>query len=185
MRDELVRRAQAGDHEAFCELAQSVIGRLRGTARLILRDTARADDAVQDVLVAAWRNLPALREPAKLDAWLHRLLVNACHRSAGRDRRRRITEIPLLPGHDRPSADQIGAVALRDQLERAFTRLTPDQRSVLTLIYYVDLPLADVATVLGIPLGTAKSRVNRAMDALRGSLAAEDRVVPIIEGRIA
>jgi RNA polymerase sigma-70 factor (ECF subfamily) len=179
--DELVRRAQAGDHDAFCELATRVVGRLRGTARLILRDGAVADDAVQDALVAAWRHLPELRDPARLDAWLHRLLVRSCYRHARQGRRRYTTEIPLLPSHDAAVGDQVGGVALRDQLERAFRRLTHEQRTVLTLVYFADLPIDDVAGALGLPVATARSRMYRAMDALRSALAADERQ-PMLQG---
>src|SRR5262245_51540524 len=77
MRD-LVVRARKGDHDAFAELAGAAISRLDATAWLMLRDTDRAMDAVQNTLVRAWRDLPALRDPDRFDAWLHRLLMHAC-----------------------------------------------------------------------------------------------------------
>jgi RNA polymerase sigma-70 factor (ECF subfamily) len=185
MQDDLVRRAQEGDHEAFCTLAQHVIGRLRGTARLILHDAARADDAVQECLVATWRSLPNLRDPARFDAWLHRLLVNACHRNMRRDRRRLVAEIPLPPDGDWPIIDATSSVAARDEMERAFRRLTDEQRTVLALVYFADLSHVEAASALGIPVGTAKSRVRRALDALRGALAADARLPVTAEKRTA
>ena len=93
MQQELVRRAQAGDHDAFAALVRGTLARLLGTARLILRDTDRAQDAVQDALLEAWRDIRGLRDPDRVDAWLHRILVRSCYRSARRDRRREVTEI--------------------------------------------------------------------------------------------
>jgi RNA polymerase sigma factor (sigma-70 family) len=185
MQAELVARAQRGDREAFSTLASRVSLRLYATARLILRHPDRADDAVQDALVEAWRDIRGLRDPDKLDAWLHRLLVRACYRQARRDKRRHVTEI-FAPGlADARSADTgstydlESASADRDEIERAFRRLTDDQRTLLALIYYADLPLADVAVVIGVPIGTAKSRHHRAIGALRAALAADERAIPL------
>ena len=189
MQAELVARAQRGDREAFSTLASGVSARLYATARLILRHPDRADDAVQDTLVEAWRDIRGLRDPDRLDAWLHRLLVRACHRHARRDQRRRVTEIPVpdlgFGGAVRAAVttDIAGALADRDEMERAFRRLTDDQRTLLALIYYADLPLADVATAMGIPVGTAKSRHHRAMAALRAALAADERTPQLVDGQ--
>src|SRR6187549_2789184 len=84
----LVEQAMAGDHDAFAELARARIGRLYAIAVLILRDPGRAEDATQEALVAAWRDLSALRDPDRFDAWLRRLLVRACYRESSRGRRR-------------------------------------------------------------------------------------------------
>jgi RNA polymerase sigma-70 factor (ECF subfamily) len=90
MTAELVARAQRGDRDAFSAIATAAVPRLHASARLILGHADRADDAVQDALVEAWRDLRGLRDPDRLDAWLHRLLVRACHRHAVRDRRDQI-----------------------------------------------------------------------------------------------
>jgi RNA polymerase sigma-70 factor (ECF subfamily) len=185
MHHELVRRAQDGDREAFGVLVQNVIARLYASARLILRDADRAQDAVQDALIEAWRDLPGLRDPDRLDAWLHRLLVRSCYRLARRDRRRQVIEIPLTFDHDAPSFDRLEGVGLRDELDRALARLSPEQRTILVLAYYADLSLADVSAALGIPIGTTKSRVRRAADALRAALAADQRTTALTSGRIA
>jgi len=102
MHSDLVERAMAGDHDAFSELARVSIGRLYAAARLILRDPQRAEDATQEALVAAWRDLSSLRDPEKFEAWLHRLLVRACYREARRGRRRWAMEMDLRPseGHE-------------------------------------------------------------------------------------
>ena len=163
----LVLRAREGDHSAFSEMAALSIGHLTAVARLILHDEYRAQDAVQEALVAAWREIRGLRDPDRLEAWLHRLLVRACYRQARTEWRRDTIEIRLTPIHDATLQGAQGAIEARDQLARALRRLPEAQRAVLVLTYYVDLPLADAAGVLGIPIGTMKSRLNRATAALR------------------
>ena len=171
---DLVVRARDGDHDAFARLAAGSIGRLNAIARLILTDHSRAEDAVQDALVDAWRNLRGLRDPDRFDAWLSRILVRSCQDMRRRDRRQRLVEVPLLdPGQG--SGDHQDSIANADQLERGLRRLTVDQRTVLVLSYYLDLSLADAALTLGIPLGTMKSRLSRAIDALRASIDATER----------
>jgi RNA polymerase sigma-70 factor (ECF subfamily) len=172
---ELTARARQGDRGAFGALIDGRIPRLYATASLILRNTERAEDAVQDALVEAWRDIRGLRDPARLDAWLHRLVVRACYRASRRDRRRRTVELPLAFDHDAPAAADIDGVVTRDTLERAFARIPLDQRTILVLAYYADLSLADVATALDVPLGTVKSRLSRATDSFRAALAADDR----------
>src|SRR5262245_26568452 len=171
MRRELVERAMAGDHDAFSELARVSIGRLYAVARLILRDQALAEDATQEALVAAWRDLSALRDPDRFDAWLHRLLVRACYRELRRARRRPVidTDVDVLM-LEPVVADSSLSLADRDQLERAFRDLDPDQRAVIVLHFYAGLPLAEVAEIVGVPVGTAKSRLHRATRTLRAVL---------------
>src|SRR5262245_55694383 len=172
---DLVVRARAGDHEAFALLVAGSIGRLNALARLILHDYGQAEDAVQDALVDGWRNLRALREPERFDAWLNRILVRACQDSRRRSSHRNRIELPLAPGDDRPDVDTTSSVAVTDQLERGLRRLTIDQRTVLALTYFLDLPIAEAATTLGIPVGTMKSRLSRATDALRAARDASER----------
>jgi RNA polymerase sigma-70 factor (ECF subfamily) len=181
MHRHLVERAMVGDHDAFAELARVNIGRLYAIAVLILRDPAQAEDATQEALVAAWRDLAALRDPDRFDAWLRRVLVRACHAEAGRNRRRatigadiRAIE-PAVPDGSHQLAD-------RDEIERGFRRLDPEQRSVIVLHYYVGLPLAEVADALGIPVGTAKSRLHRATRAMRSAIEADARAPLMNEG---
>ena len=186
MQRDLVLRASAGDHAAFSQLATAVIGGLHRVAQLILRDDDLANDAVQNALIAAWQDIRGLRDPDRFDPWLHRLTVRACYRVARKERHRAFTEVQLVPMHDLPSVDDDQRLlAVRDQLERGFARLSPEERAVLVLHYYLDLPLAEAADVLGIPLGTMKSRLNRATQALRAELDAQDRASALSTGGIA
>lgn len=181
---ELVELARSGDREAFSALAASVVDRLYATAMLILRDHSMADDATQETIVRAWRDLPSLRDPDRFDAWLRRLLVNACH-DEGRRQRQRRPEITLLPNHEPSISDSSAGLAERDALERGFRRLTPDHRTAVVLHHYVGLSLSEVAEAIGIPIGTAKSRVHHATQALRAALEADARGTDMMKGGIA
>ena len=185
MQRDLVLRARNGDHDAFASLAADAFDRLHRTARLILRSDDRALDAVQEALVAAWLHIRTVRDPDRFDAWLHRLLVRACYREARRVRQRQVAEIPMVaPDRDgiRDAQDQ---TALRDQLERGFRRLTPEQRAVLVVHHYLGLPDAEAAIVLDIAVGTFKSRLHRASAALRAALEADERTPSIVTESIA
>ncbi len=176
MRRDLIERARQGDHDAFSELAIDSVHHLFVVARLILRDDARAEDATQEALVSAWTHIGALRDPDRFDAWLRRMLVNACYREARRQRRRGSIEIQVDPIRmaEAPGRMDVGLdVARRDELERGFRRLDTDQRAVLVLHYYLGLSLDEAAEVLGVPPGTVRSRLHRAMVALRVALAAD------------
>ena len=177
MQLDLVERARRGDHDAFAVLVRTAIFRLDATARLILRDPDEAKDAVQKTLVRAWRDLPTLRTADRFDAWLHRLLVRACIDEARRLRRHRVDV--ELASIDMPAiGDHSSMLVDRDQLERGFDRLEPEERALIVLHYYLDLPLPEVAGALGIPLGTAKSRLHRAVGLMRAALDAETRFRP-------
>jgi len=171
---ELVELARKGDREAFSALAASVIDRLYATAVLILRDRSIADDATQETIVRAWRDLPSLRDPDRFDAWLRRLLLNAC-RDEGRRQRRWRPEVTLLPIHETAIDDLSVGLANTDALERGFRRLRPDHRAVVVLRHYIGLSLPEVADAIGVPLGTAKSRLHHATRALRAALEADAR----------
>ena len=162
----LVQRAQKGDHDAFATLARAAVTRLGPAARLITRDPELARDSVQEALVSAWRDLPGLRDPDRFDAWLYRLTVNACL-AAARRRRRRALEVDVGVMELREAGDFASTVADRDQLDRALRHLEPDRRALVVMHFYVGLPLPEVAKLLRIPLGTAKSRLNRSMALLR------------------
>src|SRR3990172_9354847 len=114
---ELVDRARRGDREAFSVLAGGAVDRLYAIARLVLRDADLAEDAAQDALVRAWRDLPTLRDPDRFDAWLYRLLVHACQDQLRRRRHER-TEVAILPEHGTPQEDQTEVIAKRDELAR-------------------------------------------------------------------
>jgi RNA polymerase sigma-70 factor, ECF subfamily len=181
----LVERAIAGDRGAFNELASQSVARLYGVAMLILRDPDRASDATQEALIAAWRDLSALRDAERFDAWVHRLLVRACHREARRDRRRRIVEVRELPLDDHVGVDELPVFFDRDQLERGFRRLGIDERAIVVLHHIEGFALAEVAIVLGLPLGTVKSRLHRSLNTMRAALDADARVVSLDRERIA
>jgi RNA polymerase sigma-70 factor (ECF subfamily) len=169
---DLVERAGRGDHDAFSALVGTTIAELEAVARLILRDHELARDAVQDAYIKAWRDLPGLRDPDRFEAWLHRLLVNTCLDML-RKRRRRPMEVELTPVARPSIGDETGWVADRDQLERGFRELDPAQRAVLVLHYYVGMSVPQAAETLGVPLGTAQSRLARALATLRATLGPE------------
>jgi RNA polymerase sigma-70 factor (ECF subfamily) len=181
----LVIRAQTGDGEAFAALASDAFDWLRRTAWLILRDAGAVDDVVQETLLGAWLDLPRLREPDRFQAWLRRLLVRACADHARRRSLARVREVDLVVGEAPTSADIQHRTAERDQLERGLRALTVDQRTVLVLTYYVDLPVAEAARVLDIPVGTMKSRLDRARTALRAALDADERGVALTQEQFA
>jgi RNA polymerase sigma-70 factor (ECF subfamily) len=175
MQRNLVLRASTGDHDAFASLATDAYGRLHRTARLILREDDLASDAVQEALTAAWLHIRAVREPDRFDAWLNRLVVRACYQELRRAKRGPIqihVEAIEPPGVDDPT----GSLADRDQLERGFLRLSPEHRAVLVAHHYLGLADGEAATVLNVPMGTYKSRLNRAHGSLRAALEADDRV---------
>jgi RNA polymerase sigma-70 factor (ECF subfamily) len=172
MADEtLVRAAARGDKDAFARLVAPRLDRLFATASLILRHRARAEDALQDALVRAWRDLPTLRDPARLDAWLRRLLVHACYDDARRNRRH-AANLTLLPEHDRGIPDGTVELSERDAVEGALQALSVDHRAAVVLHYYLGLSLPEIADALGIPVGTAKSRLHHARNRLRATLGA-------------
>ena len=160
---ELVERAQQGDHDAFSALVRPEIPRLHGLAGLILRDPARAEDAVQEALLKAWRDLPRLREADRFGAWLRRLALG--------------------PEHERAAGDGLDAMIQRDELVRGFHRLSQEERTVIGLRYYLDLPSADAAAALGMREGTYRSKLHRAIQALGAAMAADARGSIRVEGR--
>lgn len=165
MQRELVVRAQRGDVEAFAALAGGSLARLHGVAYRILRDRDRADDATQQALIAAWDHLGSLRDPDRFDAWTYRLVVNAAAREAGRWSRREV--VTFVDPAERVDADPSDNLALHDQLERGFRRLSPEHRAVIVLHYYAALPLSEIAAILDVPVGTVASRLHSAIRRLR------------------
>jgi RNA polymerase sigma-70 factor (ECF subfamily) len=173
----LIERARRGEHDAFTMLLDARLARLDAAARLILRDGELARDAVQEALIRAWRDLPGLRDPERFDAWLHRLLVNACL-DLVRHRKRRVIEVELSPIDSLATPDVASALADRQLLDQALARLSPGHRAVVALHYLLGMPLPDVARSLGIPLGTAKSRLHYALGAMRSTVTGEPDSVP-------
>jgi RNA polymerase sigma-70 factor, ECF subfamily len=169
---ELVLRAQQGDADAFSILAGEHVDRCFALAYRILRDIHKAQDAAQLALIGAWRDLPSLREPERFEAWLYRLVVHACYTEARRDRRW-TARIRLAPSEAPDEPDLAVSVAARDELERGFRRLTPELRAVVVLHHHLGYPLTEVAALLGIPDGTARSRLHYAIRQLRAAIASE------------
>jgi len=182
MRRDLVARAQRGDEVAFAQLATEIADRLFSVAYRILRDVDAANDATQEALVTIWRELPALRDPERFEAWSYRIVVNAAYAEHKRARR----SIPgALAMPTIPEDDPIGALVDRDQLERGFARLPIEQRTALVLQHYCDLSLPQIAEVMGTPLGTVRSRLHYARDAMRAALEADLRPAGAGEGELA
>jgi RNA polymerase sigma-70 factor, ECF subfamily len=171
MNDELVERARGGDHAAFERLASGSIDRLYAIARRVLHEPTMAEDAVQECLVRAWRDLRALRDPGRWEAWTYRLLLNAC-RDEQRRARRRPMPVDLSAGEVAPERDFALGIADRDELARGFERLTVEHRMVLSLHFYGGFRLTEIADLLGIPEGTVNSRLHYGSRALRAALQA-------------
>ena len=182
---DLVERARTGDREAFAVLVHQVSDGLYAVAYRILRDTGLAEDALQNALVLAWRQLPKLRDPDRFEAWIHRILVHACYDESQRTRSWR-TNMTVLPIDGPGRADESSAIADRDELEGAFRRLPVDHRAVFVLHHYLGLPLVEVAELLGIPAGTARSRLHYATRMLRLAVEADlAPATPESQGRLA
>jgi RNA polymerase sigma factor (sigma-70 family) len=167
-----VERARRGDHDAFAVLVDEHLARLDAAARLILRDSELARDAVQEGLIRAWRDLAGLRDPDRFDAWLRRVVVHACLDMIRR-RKRQLIEVELSGNFSPAETDVSGRLAERDQVERALKRLDPGHRAVVALHYLLGMPLPEVAAVLRIPVGTAKSRLHYAIESMRANALAE------------
>ncbi|MGD8485805.1 MAG: RNA polymerase sigma factor [Chloroflexota bacterium] len=174
MDEELVVRAQGGDRDAFEQIVNTSFERSHGVALRLLRDSQLAEDAVQQATVSVWRDLPRLRDPSRYDAWSYKLLLRACYA----EYRKAPHWMPAIeegsPTEPR-AADQLHAVIDRDQLERGFRRLSMDHRAVVVLHHYLDLPLEEVGRILGVPTGTVKSRLHRALAEMRAALEADAR----------
>ena len=180
---EVVERAMRGDREAFGLLVNATSDRMFAIATRILRDAHLAEDALQSSLITAWRELPRLRDPDRFEAWVRRLLVHACYAEARR-RRQWAGNVRVLPVDGPADRDEIVSVSDRDALDRAFRRLTVEQRAVVVLHHHVGLPLVEIAETLGIPAGTARSRLHYATRLLRAAIEAD--MAPVIhEGRMA
>ncbi len=177
MRD-LVERSARGEHAAFDALARLTSDRLYAIAYRILRDQYLAEDAVQQTLITIWNQLPRLRDPDRFEAWSYRVVIRESTAQARRERRGG-SPMRLLPDDAdvSPAPDDFRAVIDRDQLERGFRRLTPEQRAVLVLQHYAGLSQAEIADILGVPVGTAGSRLHYATRALRAALEADARAV--------
>src|SRR5918999_78846 len=158
---DLVARAQAGDHAAFAILAKEAFDHMFGAAKLILRDQHWAEDAVQEALILAWRHVAAIRNPDAWNAWLYRLTVRACYRLARTRVGAHVAELDVRAEQAAPVMDFTSAIDDRARIMAALSALPLEQRAVIVLHFYLDLPLSDAAAVLNVPIGTAKSRLHR------------------------
>src|SRR6476646_5059823 len=180
---DLVVRAQNGERHAFAALVHMTSDRMYALAARILRDNVLAEDALQGALITVWRQLPTLRDPDRFEAWVRRVLVNACYAEARR-RRAWAANVRVLPVDGPAAPDGIVSIDDRDALDRAFRRLTVEQRAVFVLHHHVGLPLVEIAETLGIPAGTARSRLHYATRVLRAAVEAD--AAPVAkEGRTA
>jgi RNA polymerase sigma factor (sigma-70 family) len=180
---DIVERAMRGDREAFGVLVVQTSDRMYAIAARILRDAHLAEDALQGALIAAWRQLPALRDPDRFESWVRKLVVHACYAEARR-RRSWAINVRILPVDGPAGPDELISVTDRDVLDRAFRRLTIEQRAVFVLHHHVGLPLVEIAETLGIPAGTARSRLHYATRTLRAAIEADAAPVAS-EGRMA
>jgi RNA polymerase sigma-70 factor (ECF subfamily) len=181
---ELLAAAQHGDEAAFVDLIRTRSNRLFAIAQRILRDIDRAEDALQDTLVIAWRDLRAVRDPDRFDAWLNRVLVNVCISQATRERRR-TANLRVLPVDGPAAPDELLSIADRELLDRGFRRLPAEQRAILVLHHFLGYAPTEIAELLGIPPGTARSRLFHAHRAMRAALDADARTVLAEGGRSA
>jgi len=182
---DVVERAMRGDREAFGWLVSQTSDRLFSIATRILRDSDLAEDALQSALITAWRELPRLRDPDRFEAWVRRLLVHACYAEARR-RRQWAGNVRILPVDGPVGPDALISIVDRDALDRAFRRLTVEQRSVFVLHHHIGLPLTEIAETLGIPAGTARSRLHYATRLLRSAVQADaEPAIPTSQGRLA
>lgn len=161
-----------GDEEAFDILVGRIGDSLYSVARRILRDTTLAEDATQQALLAAWRNLPRLRDPDRFEAWTYRLLVNACHAEGRREGRQR-GNLRMLAHYEPTVPDPASSVATHDQIDRAFRRLSVEHRTVVVLVHYLGLTPTEAAATMGTPAGTARSRLHYALQQMRAAMDAE------------
>lgn len=182
MTSQLVERAQAGDRDAYEALVRSSARRLFVLAVRLLRDRDAAEDVVQQVLVAIWRDLPTLRDPERFEAWTYRMVVRRC---ATEGKRRQstvavadVSDLIAQPG------DAIGHIALHDELGRAFARLNQESRAIVVLHHLLGVSNVEIAAILGMPDGTVRSRLHQALRAMRASIEADART-SVPEGQLA
>ena len=174
MDSSLVIRAQQGDREAFTGIVDDIGGRLHAIAFSVLRDRDLAWDATQQTLLTAWQDLPRLRDPDRFEAWACRILVRNCH-AENRRARRWMPASAAEPGLEPTAADETSLVVQRDRIERGFRQLNLNQRLVIVLSYYFDLPPAVIADHLDVPVGTIHSRLHRALRVLHATIDADER----------
>jgi RNA polymerase sigma factor (sigma-70 family) len=172
--DDLIQRAKRGDKHAYEELVYAYQGIAFRTAYVLAGNSADAEEAAQDGFVKAWRALGRFRDGAPFRPWLLQIVANEARnrrRSAGRRAHlalRAATEHPSGDAAPSPEAALL-STEQREGLLAAVNELPEDQRSVITLRYFVGLSEQEVAETLDLPTGTVKSRTSRALERLRES----------------
>jgi RNA polymerase sigma factor (sigma-70 family) len=162
----------APDDVSFAQRSDAYLGRALGLACYILGDLHEAEDATQEAMTRAWKARRSLRQPDVFDSWIDRILVNVCRERMRR--RRRLREVSLPDEGEHTAADRFATLLTRDSVGRALGSLTVEQRTVVVLRYWRDLPLDQIAERLGWPLGTVKSRLHKALEVLRERLERDD-----------
>jgi RNA polymerase sigma-70 factor (ECF subfamily) len=173
-RHDLVVAARAGDGNAFMDLVRLETPEAFRLSLAIMRHRFDAEDALQEAFVRAWRELPRLREAERWAAWLRRIVVSSAIDTGRRKKSGRF--VPLDYHEPPPVPDGSAGLAARDEVARAMERLDANDRALLVLRFGHDLELPDVAAALGIPLGTAKSRLHRALGRMRKELESIDEL---------
>ena len=172
-----VARARAGDEEAFRRLVDRYRDRAYGLALRIVRSPSEAEEVAQDAFVRVWRALPGFRGESSFSTWLHRIVARRAFDRAATLKLRRNRET-VLEAAPEPGLDDAGTDAAtfsRARLvERLMAGLSETQRAVVTLFYYEDRSVEDVAQILSMPVNTVKTHLSRARAALRAGLE-EDR----------
>lgn len=163
-------RALSGDHAAFEALVGPLVEPALRLAYSMLNDRGEAEDATQEALTSAWRKLHQLRPGMPVRPWLLAIVMNRCRNV----RRGRWFHVLRLPDPGRP-AEVTDRHMERIDIDRGLARLSQRDRQALFLHFYLDLPIDEVAHVLGISPGAAKGRIYRACHRLRPELTEEDR----------
>jgi RNA polymerase sigma-70 factor, ECF subfamily len=175
----LIERAARGDVDAFDALLQPRLDRLFRLAVAITRSEADARDAVQDACVLAWREVPRLRDAGRFDPWLSQIVVNSCRGLLRRRKRTQGREVGIeltdVQATRHGPISEIEGMGEMQAIQRAFERLDPTARSLLVLHHVEGRPVAEIARVIGSPIGTVKWRLSRARQALGRALEAEKR----------
>ena len=170
----LARRASDNEREdAFARLIDRSLPTSYRLAAVLLGNESEAQDAVQDAAITAWGRFGTLRDPDRFEAWFQRILANRC-----RDllRRRRRVRFVAVDGATAPSApDGDHGIVERESLAVALNKLSPDHRLVIVLRFYADLSLEEIAERTGVRLGTVKSRLHYALEALHAAYDATSR----------
>jgi RNA polymerase sigma-70 factor, ECF subfamily len=177
----LIESAAAGDIDSFDALIRPRLDRLFRMAVAITRAESDARDAVQEACIAAWRDLPRLRDRSRFDSWLAQIVVNACRAALRKSRRSHVREIDVAIAGESDAASfparraHDEALAESQAIQLAFERLDPSARALLVLHYVEERPIAEIASIVGSPVGTVKWRLSNAREALARALKAERR----------